>query len=410
MSTRTYFHVDMDAFFVSVEELYDPSLKGKPVVVGGHADERGVVAAASYAARKFGVHSAMPLRTAAKLCPDAIFLEGHPSRYRECSAKVHKVLSEFSPLVEMASIDEAYLDVTGTERLLGPPLVAAHALHNRMKQETGLNCSIGIAGSRVVAKVCSDQAKPNGVLYVLPGMEAAVLAPLDVRRLPGVGKVTEQKLASMGITRIGQLATLDTTGQGAWMTALAEKAQGHDAGGWYDEEVGEGGDPKSISHEHTFSRDERDQHVLETMLSRLSEMVCRRLREHRLHTRTVQLKLRYKDFTTITRAHTLDAPTQLDTEVFNTIRDLFRRNWRKQAEVRLLGVHVSGFEDAPAEQLGLLLEDSSERMRQALGTMDKLRDRFGERAVSLASGLKAGFRERTHENPAALPGKVKKKD
>jgi len=410
MSTRTYFHVDMDAFFVSVEELYDPSLKGKPVIVGGHADERGVVAACSYAARKFGVHSAMPLRTAAKLCPQAIFLDGHPSRYRECSAKVYKVLSQFSPVVEMASIDEAYLDVTGTERLLGPPLAAAHALHNRMKQETGLNCSIGIAGSRVVAKVCSDQAKPNGILYVLPGMEAAVLAPLEVRRLPGVGKVTEQKLADMGITRIEQLAHLDTTGQGAWMTALAEKAQGRDAGGWYDEEIGEGGDPKSISHEHTFNRDERDQQVLETMLSRLSEMVCRRMREHHLYARTVQLKLRYKDFTTITRAHTLAAPTQLDTEVFNTIRDLFRRNWRKGAEIRLLGVHVSGFEEAPAEQLGLLVEDASERMRQVLGAMDKLRDKFGERAVSLASGLKAGFRERTHENPAALPGKSKKRD
>jgi DNA polymerase-4 len=408
MGARTYFHVDMDAFFVSVEELYDPSLKGKPVVVGGQAEERGVVAAASYAARKFGIHSAMPLRTAAKLCPDAIFLDGHPSRYRECSAKVHSVLSEFSPLVEMASIDEAYLDITGTERLLGPPLVAAHALHNRMKQQTGLNCSVGIAGSRVVAKVCSDQAKPNGVLYVLPGMEAAMLAPLDVRRLPGVGKVTEQKLAAMGITHIGQLAKLDATGQGAWMAALAQKAQGRDAGGWYDEEIGEGGDPKSISHEHTFSRDERDHVVLETMLSRLSEMVCRRLREHRLHARTVQLKLRYKDFTTITRAHTLKVSTQLDTEVFNAIRELFRRNWRKGAEVRLLGVHVSGFEEPPAEQLGLLAEDSNERMKQALGAMDKLRDRFGEKAVSLASALKAGFRERTHENPAALPGRTKK--
>jgi DNA polymerase-4 len=310
----------------------------------------------------------------------------------------------------MASIDEAYLDVTGTERLLGPPLVAAHSLHNRMKQETGLNCSIGIAGSRVVAKVCSDQAKPNGILYVLPGMEASVLAPLDVRRLPGVGKVMEQKLAGMGITRIGQLATLDTTGRGAWMTALAEKAQGRDAGGWYDEEIGEGGDPKSISHEHTFNRDERDRQVLETMLSRLSEMVCRRLREHHLHARTIQLKLRYKDFTTITRAHTFSAPTQLDTEVFGTIRDLFRRNWHKGAEIRLLGVQMSGFENAPAEQLGLLVEDSSERMRQALGAMDKLRDKFGERAVSLASGMKAGFRERTHENPAAIPGKSKKKD
>ena len=161
---RTIFHVDMDAFFVSVEELFDPSLRGKAVVVGGQRDERGVVSAASYEARKFGVHSAMPLRTAAKMCPHAIFVNGHSERYRECSEKVHKVLGTFSPQVEMASIDEAYLDMTGTERLHGPPLKAAHTLHQRMKGDTGLNCSVGIGTSRLIAKVSSAQAKPNGVL------------------------------------------------------------------------------------------------------------------------------------------------------------------------------------------------------------------------------------------------------
>src|ERR1700690_3691255 len=181
MSTapRTIAHVDMDAFFVSVEELFDPALKGKAVVVGGQRHERGVVSAASYEARKFGVHSAMPLRTAAKLCPQAIFVNGHPERYRECSGRVYEVLSSFSPLVEMASIDEAYLDMTGTERLHGPPLRAAHLLHQRMKAETRLNCSVGIAASRLVAKITSDQAKPNGILWVIPGREAAFLAPLD---------------------------------------------------------------------------------------------------------------------------------------------------------------------------------------------------------------------------------------
>src|SRR5947208_13728761 len=188
MGEKTIFHVDMDAFFVSVEELYDPSLKGKAVVVGGRPDERGVVSAASYAARQFGVHSAMPLRTAYKLCPQAIFVDGHPDRYRDYSHRVYEVLTTFSPLVEMASIDEAYLDITGTERLYGPPLRAAHILHERMKQATLLNCSIGIAAARMVAKISSDQAKPNGVLWVIPGQEAAFLAPPDVRKVPGFGK------------------------------------------------------------------------------------------------------------------------------------------------------------------------------------------------------------------------------
>src|SRR3974390_3457743 len=163
-SQRTIFHVDMDTFFVSVEELFDPSLKGEPVVVGGQAHERGVVSAASYAARKFGVHSAMPLRTAAKLCPQAIFVDGHPSRYRECSEKVYGVLNSFSPLVGMASIDEAYLELTGPERRPGHPLRAADSLHQKMKVETQLNCSIGIGASRLSAKVSSAKAKPNGVL------------------------------------------------------------------------------------------------------------------------------------------------------------------------------------------------------------------------------------------------------
>jgi len=222
---RTVFHVDMDAFFVSVEELFDPSLKGRPVVVGGQRDERGAVSAASYEARKFGVHSAMPLRTAAKLCPQAIFVDGHPDRYRACSEKVHSVLQSFSPQVEMVSIDEAYLDMTGTERLHGPPMLAAHKLHHKMKAETQLNCSIGIGTSRLVAKVFSGKAKPHGVLYVVPGQETKFLAPLDVRDIPGVGKVTEQKLHTLGILTVGDVAKLDDSfleeHLGKWGLALA---------------------------------------------------------------------------------------------------------------------------------------------------------------------------------------------
>src|SRR5271165_3420340 len=332
---KTYFHVDMDAFFVSVEELFDPSLKGKPVVVGGRPDERGVVSAASYAARKFGVHSAMPLRTAYKLCPQAIFVDGHPDRYRECSQQVYAVLQSFSPVVEMASIDEAYLDMTGTERLYGPPLRAAHLLHQRMQAETRLNCSVGIAASRLVAKISSDQAKPNGVLWVIPGQEAAFLAPLDVRRVPGVGKVAEKNLHALGIRKVGDLARLDEAFLerrfGKWGLALAGKSRGLDAGGWFDHQIGEEQGPKSISHEHTFSEDTADPAQLEATLARLSEMVGRRLREHGLAARTLQLKLRDSDFSTITRAHSLARPTQLDTEIFEEIRRLFRGNWKPGA-------------------------------------------------------------------------------
>jgi len=412
-TVKTIFHVDMDAFFVSVEELFDPSLKGKAVVVGGQRDERGVVSAASYEARKFGVHSAMPLRSAAKMCPQAIFVNGHPDRYRECSEKVHNVLTTFSPQVEMASIDEAYLDMTGTERLHGRPLRAAHSLHERMKAETGLNCSIGIGISRLIAKVSSAKAKPNGVLWIVPGQEAKFLAPLDVREIPGVGKVTEQNLHGLGIRKVGDLARYDDAFLeehfGKWGLALAGKARGEDAGGWFDNEVGADTDAKSISHEHTYNDDTANQDQLESTLMRLSEMVGRRLREGGLHARTIQLKLRYKDFTTITRAHSLVDPTQLDTEIFAQIRSLFRKNWRKGAQVRLLGVHASSFEEQP--QQGDLLEDNRrERWKQALSAADKLRDKFGESSVSLASGMKAAFRERIHENPASLPGKSKPKE
>jgi DNA polymerase-4 len=409
-SPRTVFHVDMDAFFVSVEELFDPSLKGKPVVVGGQRHERGVVSAASYAARKFGVHSAMPLRTAAKLCPQAIFVDGHPDRYRECSQKVHQVLESFSPQVEMVSIDEAYLDITGTERLHGPAMLAAHKLHQRMKEETQLNCSVGIGSSRLIAKVCSGKAKPHGIFYVVPGQEAKFLAPLEVRDIPGVGKVTEQKLHGLGILTVGDVAKLEDSfleqHLGKWGLALAGKARGEDAGAWFEGAIGEAEAAKSISHEHTYNQDTADPEQIESTLMRLSEMVARRLREQNFHARTLQLKLRYKDFTTITRARTLAVPTQLDNEIFQQIRKLFHANWRRGVEVRLLGVQASSFGEAP-EQGDLLRAAADDKWKQALSAVDRVRDKFGESSISLATGMKGSFRERTHENPAALPGKSK---
>src|SRR6516225_6142359 len=226
----TILHVDMDAFFVSVELLERPELCGKPVVVGGRPDQRGVVSAASYEARKFGIQSAMPLRTAAKLCPQAIFLDGQHAKYGEWSDRVSTILASFSPIVEMVSIDEAYLDLAGTERLHGPPLAAADRLLRAITESTDLPCSGGLATTRLTAKVASDQAKPRGLVWVAPGMEARFLAPLPIRKIPGVGKVTERNLHACGIRKVGDLAALEEAFLeerfGQWGLALAGKAKG----------------------------------------------------------------------------------------------------------------------------------------------------------------------------------------
>lgn len=408
---RLIFHVDMDAFFVSVEELLNPTLKGKAVVVGGQRHERGVCSAASYEARKFGVHSAMPLRTAAKLCPHAIFLDGHPDLYREYSKKAKSVLQDFSPAVEMASVDEAYLDMTGTEKLHGPPLKSAHSLHREMKDRTGLNCSIGIGSSRLMAKICSDKAKPNGVLYVLTGLEQQFLAPLDVGKIPGVGKVTKARLNGMGINQIGDLLKLEEEvleeNFGKWGLALAGKARGEDAGSWFEGEVGEDWQAKSISHEHTFNQDTSDRDKLESTLARLSEMVARRLREQDFAARTIQLKLRYSDFSTITRAHSLPEPTIVDGEIFDVVRRLFYDNWKAGRAIRLLGVHASNFEQAPA-QMDLLEGGLREKWARALTASDQLRDKYGDSTIFLAKGMISTFRERVHENPAERVDKKKR--
>ncbi len=382
---RQILHVDMDAFFVSVEELADPSLKGKAVIVGADPDGRGVVAAASYEARKFGVHSAMPIGRAKKLCPHAIFLRGQHAKYREYSQKIYEVFQEFTPVIEMVSIDEAYLDLTGSERLHGGMLNAADRLIRTVKKRTGLNCSVGASTSHLVSKIASDQAKPHGLLYVLPGCEKAFLAPLPVRRMPGIGKVTEPELLSLGIVTIGDLQTYgaerlkERFGKyGEW---LFSKSMGKDIEAYaYEEE------PKSISHETTFPVDTTDAEELERTLSYLSQLVARRLRERRLFARTVGLKLRDHRFKTITRDTTLDEPTHLDSVIFEHVLLMFHAAWDGQEKIRLIGVRTSNLESSTV-QLGLFSSKKHEKLDRVLRAADRVRGRYGFDALQLARSL-----------------------
>jgi DNA polymerase-4 len=385
-SAGSILHVDMDAFFVSVELLGHPELQGLPVVVGGRRDQRGVVTSASYEARRFGVHSAMPLRTAARLCPQAVFLESRPELYGRWSDRIAAILARYSPVVEMASVDEAYLDLAGTERLHGPPLATADKLSREITSATSLPCSIGVGTSRLIAKVASEQAKPHGLVWVAPGSEVAFLAPLPVRRIPGIGRVTEEALKSFGIESLGHLqaVSLEKLQEhfGQWGVALFRKARGIDSYEFFVD-----AQAKSLSHNQTFGEDTKDRSQLEATLSYLCQKASKRVRDAGLRARTVALTLRFADFRTISRSQTLAEPSDLDTVFLKFLRELFARAWDGTAKLRLIGVEFSHFSAGPDGQLELLDPGRREKLERLARTTDRLRDKFGFSKIQLGGSL-----------------------
>jgi DNA polymerase-4 len=324
--------------------------------------------------------------TAAKLCPQAVFLDSHHELYGRWSDRIASILSKYSPVVEMASVDEAYIDLAGTERLHGPALAAAHKLSREITSTTGLPCSVGVGISRLIAKVASEQAKPRGLVWVAPGSEEAFLAPLSVRRIPGIGKVTEGALKAIGIESIAQLqaATLERLEEnfGKWGEALFRKARGIDSYEFFVD-----AEAKSLSHNQTFGEDTSDRGRLESTLSYLCQKASKRVRDAGLHARTVTLTLRYADFKTISRGHTLAEPSDLDAVFLKAVREIFLRAWDGKAKLRLVGVEFSQFSAGASGQLDLLDPGRREKLERLARATDRLRDKFGFSKVQFGGSL-----------------------
>ncbi len=376
---RTILHADLDAFYASVEVLDDPTLRGRPVIVGGRPDERGVVSAASYEARRFGVHSAMPLRTAARRCPQGVFLPGRPKRYRELSERVMGIFADYTPLVEPISLDEAFLDVSGSAAAFGDGATIARRLKDRVRDEIGLIVSVGVATNKLCAKIASDLRKPDALVVVPPGEEAAFLAPLPIRRLWGVGPQAQAALTDYGVTTIGQLAALspETLHRrfGRHGDDLVARARGTDRA-----PVEPFHAPKSVGHEHTFSTDTADPRRLEATLLDLAESVASRLRRHDLVAGAVQLKLRYEGFETLTRQAPLPSQTHESEPLYQMTLELLRRTLVSGRGVRLIGLTAISL--AGAQQLTLF--DAPPRRERLTRSIDLVRQRFGEGAITRA--------------------------
>ena len=386
---RRILHLDMDAFFASVEEVLNPELKGKPLIIGGDmTDTRGVVSTASYAARKFGVHSAMPLAQAKKLCPHGIFMRGSFEHYRVASEKVNLLLRTLSPVVESVSIDEAYVDVTGSQKLFGGDDAIAHYIKTRIREETQLPCTLAIAPNKLVAKIGSDAGKPDGYLCIREGEERSFLSPLPIKRLSGVGPRTGELLESLGVETIGDLASipLETLmrvfGQGGY--ALQRAAQGISTSPVQTESI-----PKSVGRETTFEQDSMDWNMVECTLAYLTERAAHALREKGMETRCVTLKVRYSDFLTNTFSKTLSEPTAVDNDIQAALHELLPKARERRVRVRLIGVSFANL-TYNHHQLYLFSREQTEKWEQALESVDQIRERFGFESLRFARALHIG--------------------
>ncbi len=382
---RCIFHIDLDAFFVSVEQVLNPKLKGKPVIVGGDPERRGVVASASYEARPFGIHAGMPLSKARRFCPQAILIRANFSRYKDASSKFMKILGHFSPYIEPLGLDEAYLDVTGYEEPYGSPRQLARAIKEKIYEELELTASVGIGTSKVVAKIASDLCKPDGVLEIAPGGEQAFLNPLPVAKLPGVGNKTEQSLKEMGITTIGDLASLplDMVKRrfGATGAVIHSYARGID-----DREVEAPGEAKSISQQLTFGRDTLNRNFLEANLHNLCQEVCQELRSQNKRAKCVAIRLRYADFKTITRQAILKEASDITQVVFTTAQQLLSKAITKQEKpIRLIGIRISSL--VGEEKQFPMFDSGTEKSEHLDKAIDRIRRKYGSSAIKTGNGI-----------------------
>jgi len=379
-STSTIFHADLDAFYVEVERQYDHSLLGKPVIVGGMGP-RGVVATASYEAREFGVHSAQPTTIARKLCPQGYFLPGNHSLYSEVSKKFMHILRRYSPTVLSVSIDEAYLDMSGTKEIYGPPIGAAETIRQNIRDSIGLPVSIGIGPNKLVAKVCTEYAKPDGIFQIEQIGAERFFAPQPVRNLPGIGPKAEKALNNLKIFTLGEVAMAP---DGLLRRALGPNRAGHiksRAKGIDNTPLQEPGRAKSMSAETTFDEDISSQSEMEVALKKLIDRVGTRLRKSGQVARGVSIKLRYRDFATITRQHTLTTPSDGDQTIYQTAQALLLTAMRERNEsIRLIGISVTGL-DQRATQLSLLDSHSKTDSDTSLA-LDAIRERFGFESIS----------------------------